>query len=355
MTRVLAVRLDSAGDVLLTGPAMRAVAARAERVTLLHSPRGREAARLLPGVADLVEYRAAWIDPDPRPVDAAEVEGLLARLRAGAHDEAIVWTSFHQSPLPAALLLRLAGIRRVAAISDDYPGSLLDVRHRVGEGVHEVERALSLAAAAGYRLPAGDPGGLAVRGPLPALPRRPPARSVVVHPGAAVPARSWAPERHGRLVRLLASAGWEVLVTGTREEARLCARVAGSAGQDLSGRTSLAELAAVLRDADALVTGNTGPAHLAAAVGTPVVSLFAPTVPSERWRPWGVPHVLLGDQSIGCAGCRARDCPVPGHPCLDEVTPREVLDALRHLLADRDRTGEPGVVGAAPPAVVRAR
>ena len=76
------------------------------------------------------------------------------------------------------------------------------------------------------------------------------------------------------------------------------------------------------------MVGNTGPAHLAAAVGTPVVSLFAPIVPPERWRPWRVPHELLYVDVL-CAGCRARECPVVGHPCLHGVTRRQVLEARR--------------------------
>ena len=84
---------------------------------------------------------------------------------------------------------------------------------------------------------------------------------------------------------------------------------------DLGGATTLPELAGVLAGADAVVVGNTGPAHLAAAVGTPVVSLFAPTVPAARWRPWGVPHELLF-VDVPCAGCRARVCPVARAPCL---------------------------------------
>ncbi|NEC78268.1 glycosyltransferase family 9 protein, partial [Streptomyces sp. SID7958] len=79
-------------------------------------------------------------------------------------------------------------------------------------------------------------------------------------------------------------------------------------------------------------TGNTGPAHLAAAVGTPVVSLFAPVVPAGRWRPYGVPCVLLGDQNAPCAGTRARTCPVPGHPCLDGVTALDVVAAVGKLV-----------------------
>ena len=70
--------------------------------------------------------------------------------------------------------------------------------------------------------------------------------------------------------------------------------------------------------------------HLAAAVGTPVVSLYAPTVPAVRWRPWGVEHRLLHTR-VSCAGCRARECPVAGHPCVDGVTPADVLEALDRL------------------------
>jgi ADP-heptose:LPS heptosyltransferase len=97
---------------------------------------------------------------------------------------------------------------------------------------------------------------------------------------------------------------------------------------DLGGRLNLAELAAVLRRADAVVVANTGPAHLAAAVGTPVVSLFAPVVPSMRWAPYGVALALLGDQQAACRGTRARSCPVPGHPCLSEVSTADILAAL---------------------------
>jgi ADP-heptose:LPS heptosyltransferase len=72
-------------------------------------------------------------------------------------------------------------------------------------------------------------------------------------------------------------------------------------------------------------------------VGTPVVSLFSPVVPAARWRPWGVPHVLLGDQEAPCAGSRARVCPVPGHPCLDGVPVAEVVAAVERLAPLRER------------------
>jgi ADP-heptose:LPS heptosyltransferase len=330
VTHVLVTRQDNAGDVLLAGPAVRAVAAGADRVTLLCGPTGREAAAMLPGVDEVLVHPAEWIDAAPRAVDRAEIDRRVDELSRLRVDCALILTSFHQSPLPLALLLRMAGVPRIGAISVDYPGSLLDVRHTVDDDIHEVERGLSLAQAMGFALAPDDDDRLRVRraGGFP-----PGIGHVVVHPGASVPARAWAPERHAALVRALAAEGRRVIVTGGPRERPLTRAVAGSHALDLGGRTSLTELTDVLAGADCLVAGNTGPAHLAAAVGTPVVSLYAPTVPAVRWRPWRVRHELLF-VAVPCAGCRARTCPVPGHPCVDYVEVEEALAAV-HRLSDR--------------------
>ncbi|MBB6549127.1 glycosyltransferase family 9 protein [Nonomuraea rubra] len=338
--RVLVARLDDAGDVLLAGPAVRAVRTRAREVVFLAGPNGRAAAELLPGVDRVIVWHAPWIDHTPPPVTAAGVEELVGR--AGGIDEAVLLTSFHQSALPLALLLRLAGVKRITAISNDYPGSLLDVRHVVDESVDvpEAERMLAVAEAAGFALPEGDDGKLAVQRPLPDIGKftghcvgvggvADKGAYVVVHPGTSAPARTWPADRHRQTVRELADDGHQVVVTGT--ERNLTAYVAGDVAADLGGMTTFAELAAVIERAGVLVAGNTGPAHLAAAVGTPVVSLFAPVVPAVRWAPYGVPAVLLGDQQAPCRGSRARVCPVPGHPCLSQVTSEQVVKAVREL------------------------
>jgi ADP-heptose:LPS heptosyltransferase len=357
MTRkVLVVRLDGAGDVLLAGPAVRAVAAApGTEVTMLCGPAGAAAGRLLPGVRRVLTWAAPWVVAPPPPVDRGDVEALVGLLAEHAFAEAVVLTSFHQSPLPTALLLRLAGVGRITGASVDYPGTLLDVRLRPGTGpgddlredLPEPERALAIAAAAGYRLPPADDGLLAVS-PPPAVDALlgPVAgeRYVVLHPGAAVPARQWPVEHHRAAAGLLERAGIPVVVTGGAGERDLTATVAAGRCVDLGGRTDLAHLAGVLAGAAAVVAGNTGAAHLAAAVGTPVVSLFSPVVPAHRWRPYKVPQVLLGDQDAPCRDTRARDCPVPGHPCLRGVTPEEVVAAV-HLL-----TGMGG-----PPAAGRTR
>lgn len=328
---VLVVRSDSAGDVVVTGPGIRAVAAHARRVVLLCGPRGRAAADLLPGVDAIVVHQLPWIDPVPAPVAGPDIAALTATLAAVNADEAIIFTSYHQSPLPLALLLRTVGVQRISAISDDYPGSLLDIRHRVPVGVPEPERALSLAAAAGYPLPSDDEPALRLR---PAPP--PPARAgapgyVALHPGSAAQSRGLPPDLAAELVQTLVKAGHRVVVTGGPDEVALTARVAGGLAVDLGGGTELAELAATVAGAAAVIVGNTGPAHLAAAYGVPVVSLFAPTVPFGQWGPWRVPTVRLGDPDAPCRGTRAATCPVPGHPCLSRIRPEEVLTALTLL------------------------
>lgn len=336
MTRVLVARQDSAGDVLLAGPAVRAVAAAGAEVWMLCSRRGEEAAKLLPGVSGVLVHDVPWVGSDT-PFDAEEMTSLIIALAELAPDEAIVLTSFHQSPLPLAMALRFAGVARITGASVDAAGDLLDVRLIPGEDFAEEQpeplRALRIASAAGYEPDDDDDLLLATVPPpdvdhlvggLPAF--------VAVHPGASAPAREWPAELHAQAVRLLADRGHTVVVTGSAAEKDLTARVAGRAALDLGGRCSFAELAGVLARAAVTVVGNTGPAHLSAAVGTPVVSLFSPVVPAIKWRPYGVPIVLLGDQASECRFSRASSCPVPGHPCLSSVDPERVVAAVEELL-----------------------
>jgi len=328
--------MDSAGDVLLAGPAVRAVAASGAEVWLLAGPSGADAARLLPGVTDVIVAAVPWVGEDTA-FDEGALRELVARLSALQFDEAVILTSFHQSPLPLAYTLRLAGVRPITGASTDAAGDLLDRRLIPGEDFDEDQpeplRDLRIASAAGFQ-PADDDDLLLEVKPRPdvsgVLGRL--ERFIAVHPGAAVPARTWPAAHHAELVRLLAERGHRVVVTGGPGERELTAQVAGGHALDLGGRLSLAELAGVLERAAVTVVGNTGPAHLSAAVGTPVVSLFSPVVPSIRWRPYGVPIVLLGDQHAACRLSRARQCPIPGHPCLASVTPLDVVAAVEQLL-----------------------
>jgi ADP-heptose:LPS heptosyltransferase len=329
-SRVLVARLDSLGDVLLAGPTVRAVARRAAVTMLVRSGLARTA-ELLPGVDDVMEFDAGWVLFDPPPIRHHAIADLLEAVEARRFDAALVLTSFHQSPLPLALLLRMAGVPWIGAICEDYPGSLLDLRHHVADGLPESERNLSLARAAGFH-PDKMGARLAVRQPLPDVTKWVGTEPYVVfHPGAAVPARRPTAMHSQAIVAALLSAGHRVILTGSADETTLTGFVAGGAADDLGGELSMAELAAVLGRADVVVAPNTGPAHLAAAVGTPVVSLFAPVVAASQWAPYGVPRALLGDQHAPCRDTRTRECTIPDHPCLTSIRPSEVVTAVEEL------------------------
>jgi ADP-heptose:LPS heptosyltransferase len=307
---------------------------------------GQAAGRLLPGVDEVLVWACPWILNPAPSVSPVEFAGLVERLAGLRLDEAVILTSFHQSALPTALLLRLAGVRRIVASSEDYPGSLLDLRLPVAEDGPEPERMLATVRAAGFELPPGDQGKLAVRLPEPPADRSiatPESPYLVVHPGTTAAARAYPAPLWAETVRQLCAAGWQVLVTGSESERELTAGIVAAAraglpdtlaakALDLAGQLELAELARLLADAQAVLVANTGPAHLAAAVGTPVVSLFSPVVPATRWAPYGVPVALLGDQDAACRGSRRTVCPVPGHPCLSGVEPVTVAAAVEHIV-----------------------
>ena len=273
---VLVARLDSDGDVLLAGPAIRAVAAGADRVALLCGPRGAAAAELLPGVDEVLELARAVDRPEPgagRPRATLDAPGR-PRWRARRVDEAVVLTSFHQSPLPLALLLRLAGVAPDQRDQRGLPG--LAARRpapRSPDDVHEVERALSLAAAAGYRPAARR------RRPRCARRRPPPASP----PTGRRPLRRRAPRRLGAGPGLGAERGradssprWPRRATGSsspaaRASATLTARGRRRprAAATSAGAPTWPSWPRCSPAPTCVVVGNTGPAHLAAAVGTP--------------------------------------------------------------------------------------
>jgi len=339
---VLVVRLDSMGDVLAAGPAIRAVAATADRVTVLCGPAGVSAAQLLPGVDDTVEWACPWILNPPPAVRRANVDDLVARIAALGLDQAVILTSFHQSPLPTALLLRLAGVPQIAAASEDYPGSLLDARLPIAGDAPEPVRMLETVRAAGFDLPSDDDGRLRLRRPLPdiegVLPTSVGVPIVVAHPGTSAPARAYPEQLWATAVDRLVADGWHVALTGSAGEQPLIQRIIDAAADpspenvlDMAGRLDVAQLAALLERAEVTVVANTGPAHLSAAVGTPVVSLFAPVVPALRWAPFGVPVQLLGDQVAPCRDTRWTTCRIAGHPCLTSVSAEHIASAVRQL------------------------
>lgn len=154
-------------------------------------------------------------------------------------------------------------------------------------------------------------------------------------------AKRWPAERFAALADLLAEeAGAQVLLVGSGEEAEVSAEVARAARSrplDLTGRTKLAESAALLSVCDLLVTNDTGPAHLADAVGCPVVVVFGPTDPVTT-RPFSERAVVVR-RPPDCAPCMLRDCPID-HRCMTAVSPRDVFAEAARVLAGRAAAAE---------------
>ena len=334
--RLLCVRLDSLGDVLMTTPAMRAFRESIPgcRVTLLTSPAGAAAAAHVPEVDDTIVFNAPWMKT---ATPGSDIQ-LLALLEARKFDAAVVFTVYSQSAFPAAYLCHLAGIPLRLAHCRENPYHLLT--HWVPEPEpgalvrHEVERQLALAAAVGCqtanrKLSFSFGEREAERAARLGL-RRP---CVVVHPGASAPSRRYPPEKFAEAMDLLAArTRCDVVFTGEAAEAPLIEHIRkrmNAQSRSLAGALSLGELGALIARADLLVSNNTGPAHVAAALGTPVVDLYALTNPQHT--PWLVEsRVLFHD--VPCRNCYKSVCPLGHNDCLVRVEPARVALAAEELL-----------------------
>ena len=343
--RVLCVRLDSLGDVLMCTPAMRALRAQhPERsLTLLTSPAGAALAPYLDDVDDAIAWEAPWMKSSA-PARPEQHLDWIASLAARGFDAAVVFTCYSQSALPAALLCQLAGIPLRLAycrekpyqllsdwIADPEPGALVR---------HEVQRQLDLVRHVGAEIADERLAFTPLGGDFDAVRRRlrragidPDGRWLVLHPGASAPSRRYPPHHWQALVRMLGERiGCPLVFTGAAHEAALIERIAppGTArAHSLAGELGVGELGALLALSSLVVSNNTGPAHLAAAVGAPVVDLYALTNPQHT--PWRVPSRVL-NHDVECRNCERSICPQGHHDCLEKLLPEQVIDAICSLL-----------------------
>ena len=347
-TKILCIRLDSLGDVLMTTPAIRALkrSGAERRITLLTSPAGAQVAEMVPEIDQALVYAAPWMKATgPRP-DARKEFALIESLRRAHFHAAVVFTVYSQNPLPSAFLCYLAGIPLRLAHCHENPYQLLSDWVADPEPSqlvrHEVRRQLDLVAQVGCRtnderLSLRVPTAARERvGRLLAALRVKGRRWIVIHPGSTAASRRYPPEQFAEVARLLAQKKrYQVVFTGVAEETELVGRIRAAMrceSHSLCGRLNLGELAALLEAAPLLVSNNTGPVHVAAALGTPVVDLYALTNPQHT--PWAVPHRVLSHE-VSCKYCYKSVCPAGHHDCLRLVTPAEIVAAAEELLAQR--------------------
>ena len=358
--RILCVRLDNMGDVLMTTPALRALKASSpsRRITLLAAPGGVAVTRYIPEIDDVLEYEAPWVK---QPVDASveACDELIDTLCDRTYDAAVVFTVYSQSALPAALACWLARIPLRLAYSRENPYQLLTdwvpdpEPHALVR--HEVQRQLDLVASVGcttsdtrlsFHPTKADQHEARLKLAAAGINLHQP--WIVVHPGATAASRRYPVEHYAQAVATIGAANpYQFVVTGSAAEAPLARAIADALpgrAHALAGAFGLGELGAVLQDARLVICNNTGPAHIAAAVGTPVVDLYALTNPQHT--PWQVDsRVLYHD--VPCRFCYRSTCVQQHHACLRAVSPQSVAQAAMELLS---RHGETTAVATHPTA-----
>jgi lipopolysaccharide heptosyltransferase II len=328
------------GDAVMTTPALatlRSAHPRA-RIVLLARPAVAELFLHHPDVDEVLVYE--------RPGRHAGIPGRLriaVELRRRRFDAALLL----QNAFDAALLAFLAGIPERAGYATDGRRMLLTHPVRVTPDLltgHEVAYYLALLERLGIPRPespalrvavtAGERDAMGIR--LENLGLRRGAPFLAVNPGAAYgSSKRWVPDRFAAVADAL-SKEWNagVVVLGSAAEASLAREIeTAMTGPvvNLAGRTTVREMMALLSLSSFLVTNDSGPMHVAAALGVPLVAVFGPT-DWRRTSPWSS-RARIVRVGVDCSPCRLRTCD-RGHECMLGVTPAMVIDAARELLPE---------------------
>jgi heptosyltransferase-2 len=335
---VLVLQTSFLGDSLLTLPLLRRLkdGLPGARLTVLALPKNADVFR-----------GCAWVDEtiedDKRGLHGGPLGAwrIAAELRARGFDLAVIP---HRS-LRSALVAKLAGIPRRVGFSASAGRFLLTDVVPFSWLAHDLERNLALAAPLGAdsRTIHGEARYITPAPPAPALARKladaglgDGDRLIGVHPGAAWATKRWLPERFAELCRRLSAEGFKPVLVGGPGDAALGAEIArGSGAADLVGRTDLSELAALMGRLALFVTNDSGPMHLAAAAGVPVVAVFGATTRELGFFPYGPKHRVV-EAALACRPCGlhgGRECPEGHFLCMRLLTVDQVHAACREALA----------------------
>ena len=348
--RVLLLRLERIGDLLMTLDAIRAVRARAPaaEIRLVVGSWNAALARLVPAVDRVESLDAPWLSQEGTRSSPREVATRILRWRRHDFDLAINF----EPDVRSNALLAAGGARRRIGYATGGGGGFLTGALRYDRGTHAAANALRLVERA---LPAGRASsgtGPPLRIPADAETRA--ARRLASHagrgpligvnPGAGRAVKEWPAACFAAAAAALAeSEDATIVLLGSASDAAATAGVRAALPRgvrliDLAGGAPLVDLAAVLRRLALLVTPDTGPMHLAAAVGTPVVGIFGPSDP-VRYAPLS-PRAAVVHADLWCRPCNRmrrppRRCSSGTPDCIARVGVDAVVDAARRLLRQR--------------------
>lgn len=337
-SKILLVRLDHIGDVVMTRSAVRALKDRYPRARIDWLVPA-ETCDLLAGdafVDRLIGFSNHWLRRGRSPAGGwREFWSLVSRLRAEGYDAAVEF----RGDLRSLILIFLARIP--ARIGYGITGGRFLLTQCLGYdwSAHQVKLSAALvsvlgAESASANLPLLTQPDL-FSGEIP--PKDDASRRVVIHPGAGYASKLWPSENFAYLISgLRGIPGVEIVLIGTALEKSGFPVDAAASPQrgrviDCRGSLALGQLPALMQTAELFIGGDSGPAHIAAAQGIMVISIFSGANDPELWKPW-TPNLLLMTHSTDCSPCGLSVCRVPGHPCMTGIRREEVLAAARRYL-----------------------
>lgn len=344
MSGILVVQTAWLGDIVLTTPLLRELkrARPGARLTVVTTPLGAETLAGLPWVDEIVPF-------DKKGAD----RGVLGTLRLAAR---LFRSRFEvaiaaQRSFRTGLLVRASRARTRVGFARARGSFAYTRKVPWDPAAHAVRRYLALSGPAGGDPERAEPRPeLAVSAKARAEVEKLLAQSgvargeeiVALAPGSIWGTKRWTPEGFAALARAARERGLRPVLVGSPAERALCETVASLAGEGavvLAGRTSVPEMTALLSMSRVLVSNDSGPGHVASAVGTPVVSVFGPTVPAFGYTPFGDQNVVVEHASLDCRPCHPHGpevCPLGHHRCMREIDPGRVVAALH---AVRERAG----------------
>ena len=342
---VLCIRLDAMGDLLMTTPALKMLkeGARGRKITLLTSPQGAKIAESIPLFHEIIVYEAPWLKASGLKKNPGPDFEMIRTLEEKRFDAAVIFSVYSQNPLPSAMMAYMAKIPLRAAYCRENPYSLLTtwIKEEEPEKIlrHEVRRHLDLIEKLGcsaINLPLilniDENARTSLFEKLLNLELGTDRKWVVIHPGSTAESRRYSIEGFARTADQLSENGFKVLFTGSAEERSLITEIQIGMTHpsfNLGGLLNLKEMIALLASSPLLISNNSGPVHMAAAVGTPVVVLYALTNPQHT--PWLVPnHVLYHD--VDCKFCYKSICPLGSNACLNNIDVNLIVEKSLDLL-----------------------
>jgi lipopolysaccharide heptosyltransferase II len=302
---ILCIRPDNMGDLVMSGPALRHLKQGLNaRITVLTSSMASGVVPFMSEIDELITFDLPWVKND-NSNGPDDLPAMIDALRQRKFDAAVIFTVYSQNPLPSAMIAYQAGIPKVLAYCRENPYGLISdwvvdeepyafISHQVDRDLRLVSKVCPITSDVKLKLTADETLWPGIAEQLTAVGLDLSRPWLILHPGVSEIKRQLANELWVASAKKLVASGFQILLTGTTTEKQLTDNLQSQIGEwalNTAGLFNIGQMITLIKKARLLLSVNTGTVHLAAAVGTPVVVLYAQTNPQHT--PWMVPHVVI--------------------------------------------------------------